>query len=100
MLNKVEAVLIFKALGDEHRMEILEILKHGKHCACELLDQLQIGQSTLSHHMKILTDCGLVLAQKDGKWMHYQLHPECCELARLYLEPFTASAKRIPSCCR
>lgn len=58
--------MIFKAFCDENRIEILEILKSGEHCACELLDQLQIGQSTLSHHMKILIDSGIVKAKKDG----------------------------------
>ena len=65
-----KTALVFKALCDENRIEILEILKKGEHCACELLEQLQIGQPTLSHHMRILTDSGIVKAKKDGKWIH------------------------------
>ena len=67
---------IFKALGDENRIRILKILRSGETCACHLLEELNISQSTLSHHMKILCDAGLVTGRKEGKWMHYSI---CCE---------------------
>lgn len=66
-MNNRRIALIFKAFCDENRVEILEILKEGEHCACELLDKMQISQSTLSHHMKILIDSGIVESKKDGK---------------------------------
>ncbi|MEX1308339.1 MAG: metalloregulator ArsR/SmtB family transcription factor [Eubacteriales bacterium] len=62
-----------KALSDENRIKILELLKPGNVCACELLERLQITQPTLSHHMKILVESGLVLPKKDGKWVRYSL---------------------------
>lgn len=65
---------IFKALCDERRLAIIEILRQGERCACKLLDDLPIGQSTLSHHMKILCDSGLVNGRRDGKWMHYSIN--------------------------
>jgi len=64
---------IFKAFCDENRLRILELLQSGEKCACTLLETLPIGQSTLSHHMKILVDSGVVKVRKDGKWMHYSL---------------------------
>lgn len=64
----------FKALCDENRLRIVEQLKEGQKCACELLDILNITQPTLSHHMKILCASGLVEGQKDGRWMHYSLN--------------------------
>jgi len=69
---------LFKALGDASRLQILEILwEEGRErCACVLLLRLGISQSTLSHHMKILCDAGLVAARKDGKWTHYAIRPE------------------------
>ena len=67
---------IFKALGDENRIRILKLLHGGEKCACKLLDELNISQSTLSHHMKILCDAGIVTGRKEGKWMHYSI---CCE---------------------
>lgn len=64
---------VFKAFCDPHRLQILDILKTGEHCACKLLEILDVGQSTLSHHMKILTDAKIVNVRKDGKWSHYSL---------------------------
>ena len=67
---------IFKALCDENRVRILALLKGGAKCACKLLEALDIVQPTLSHHMKILCDSGLVVSRKEGKWMHYSLSRE------------------------
>ena len=67
---------IFKALCDENRVRILALLKGGEKCACKLLEALDIVQPTLSHHMKILCDSGLVVSRKEGKWMHYSLSRE------------------------
>ena len=68
-----EVVCIFKALSDENRIRILKMLHSGEKCACRLLEELNISQPTLSHHMKILCDAGLVSGRKDGKWMHYSI---------------------------
>lgn len=73
-MNYEQTSKLFKALGDPNRLQIMHILQDGEKCACHLLDLLDIGQSTLSHHMKILCDSGLVSAQKEGKWMHYSLN--------------------------
>ena len=69
-------VKLFKALADENRLSVLNILKNGEICACRLLQKLNISQSTLSHHMKILCDAGIVNARKDGIWMHYSVSPD------------------------
>lgn len=68
--------LLFKALGDETRLRVMELLRGGEKCACELLEDLMVGQPTLSHHMKILTDSGVVAARKAGKWTYYFINPE------------------------
>lgn len=65
------AAELFKALSDENRLAILSLLSDGEKCACKLLEGLQISQSTLSHHMKILCDAGLVQGRREGKWVHY-----------------------------
>ena len=54
---------VFKAFCDENRLQILEMLRSGEKCACVLLENLQISQSTLSHHMKILCDSGIVASR-------------------------------------
>ena len=77
---------IFKAFCDPNRLKILDILKSGEHCACKLLEILDVSQSTLSHHMKILTDSKIVNVRKDGKWSHYSLSREGIEFAIDYLD--------------
>ena len=64
---------VFKAFCDENRLMILEMLQSGEKCACVLLAKLKISQPTLSHHMKILVDSGIVNARKEGKWTHYSI---------------------------
>lgn len=67
---------IFKALGDETRLRIFEMLRNGRLCACKILEQLNITQPTLSHHMKVLCDCQLAIAVKEWKWTYYSLNCE------------------------
>lgn len=73
MRNHSADAQVFKAFCDVNRLQILEMLRSGEKCACELLDELQIGQSTLSHHMKILCDSGIVTGRRDGKWTYYSI---------------------------
>lgn len=70
---------IFKAMSDENRLKILELLHEREYNASELLAQMDFGQSTLSHHMRILLSAGIVQAQKNGKWTYYSLRPEAYE---------------------
>lgn len=69
----MDYAMIFKALGDKTRLEIVKMLSDGEKCACKLLEKFEITQPTLSHHMKILCDCGLVIGRKEGKWTHYSI---------------------------
>lgn len=73
-MNSIDCALICKALGDGNRMQIVEMLSEGEKCACKLLERFQIAQPTLSHHMRILCECGLVDVRKEGKWSHYSLN--------------------------
>ncbi|MBP5621967.1 MAG: winged helix-turn-helix transcriptional regulator [Thermoguttaceae bacterium] len=67
---------MFKAFCDENRIKILKSLQSGEKCACVLLEDLRVSQPTLSHHMKILCDSGVVVGRKEGKWTHYSISPE------------------------
>ena len=69
----IDSARVFKAFCDENRLMILEMLQSGEKCACVLLEKLNIVQSTLSHHMKILVDSGIVSARKEGKWTYYSI---------------------------
>ncbi len=94
----LEAVCIFKALSDENRIRILKMLHSGEKCACKLLEELNISQPTLSHHMKILCDAGLVTGRKEVKWTHYAI---CCDGVRQVRELMKEllSAEPIPADC-
>jgi len=65
-----------KAIADETRLKIIDMLSCGQLCACEILAAFTISQSTLSYHMKILQDSGLVDGVRDGSWMRYTLNQE------------------------
>lgn len=77
--------VMFKALCDENRIKILQFLLGGEKCACKLLEKMNITQPTLSHHMKILVDSGIVSGRKDGKWMHYSISEAGIDNAVKYL---------------
>lgn len=68
-----ENAKVFKALCDPKRLAILEQLRSGEKCACVLQEPLDLTQSGLSYHMKILCDSGLVVSRQEGKWTHYRL---------------------------
>lgn len=77
---------IFKAFCDPNRLWILDILTKGEHCACKLLEILDVSQSTLSHHMKILTDAKIIEVRKDGKWSHYSLSKKGLVIVEKYIQ--------------
>jgi len=84
-----EYTLIFKALGDETRLKIVEMLSCGELCACNILEPFHITQPTLSYHMKILTDCGLIKSKKEGSWIKYSLNEELADLLKEFLNQIT-----------
>lgn len=75
-MQEMDVALICKALGDSNRLKIVKMLSDGEKCGCKLLEAFQITQPTLSHHMKILCECGLVDVRKEGKWSYYSLNCE------------------------
>ncbi|MGM9630209.1 ArsR/SmtB family transcription factor [Butyricicoccus sp.] len=79
-------VRLFKALGDENRLQILQLLSQREVCACAIERELSISQSTLSHHMKVLTDAGIVKGRKDGRWIYYSVD----EAGRTCVQSFLA----------
>lgn len=101
-MDERKTALMFKAFCDENRIRILKLLCAGEKCACRLLEEMRISQPTLSHHMKILRDSGIVAGRREGKWMHYRICPEGVETARAYLTGLTAAdpACESKSCCR
>lgn len=81
-----EYVPVFKAFADETRLKIIDMLSCGELCACEILEQLHITQPTLSHHMKTLVQCELVIARKEGIWMKYRLNESKVMTYKAFIE--------------
>ena len=70
-----EGAALFKALGDETRLSILRQLREqGEVCACDLGACCEVAQPTVSHHLKVLREAGLILGEKHGLWVHYTLN--------------------------
>ena len=80
---------IFKALCDQNRVMIIQLLQTGEKCACDISEQLDIAQSKLSYHMKILCDSGMVESWYVGKWTHYRISKNGCQIAIDELENLT-----------
>lgn len=96
-----EQARVFKAFCDPKRLRILELLRDGEKCACVLLEQIDLGQSGLSYHMKILTETGVVVGRQEGKWTHYSISQEGSAYAIALLKELTRprEAREENSCC-
>ncbi len=70
----MEYAMIMKALADETRVRIFHMLSKGELCACRILEAFNITQPTLSYHMRIMCECGLVVGRRDGVWMRYSIN--------------------------
>lgn len=94
-LEHQENAKVFKALCDPKRLAILEQLRGGETCACKLLEPMELTQSGLSYHMKILCESGIVASRQEGKWTHYRLSASGREQAiRLLKEITTPNTER------
>lgn len=93
-----ENTKVFKALSDPKRAMIVDMLSSGELCACQILEKFEMSQSTLSHHMKILCECGLVKGREEGKWTYYSLNEETIEKMKRFLDAI--SLKKENSICK
>ncbi len=91
---------VFKALCDPKRLAILELLRSGEKCACVFMDQLDMGQSAVSYHMKILCESGLVANRQEGKWTHYRLSETGSKNAIELLIALTTPNRSQECCCK
>ena len=99
-LSEKKTAEMFKALCDENRIKIIKLLQNGEKCACRLNEEIDVTQPTMSHHMKVLCDSGLVVGRKEGKWMHYSISREGAKTAlELLLELTKVKIDSNDSCC-
>lgn len=97
-----KAAELFHALSDETRLALLERLKGGEQCVCELTDAMKTGQSRLSFHLKVLKDAGLVEDRREGRWMYYSLSSQAIEELQDLVDSLKKAAKAAGStrrCC-
>lgn len=98
-----ERAKVFKALCDERRQRILELLHGGEKCTCVLTEEMNMPQSSLSYHMKILCESGIVTGREDGKWTHYRINEYGSEKAIQLLKEITAvedNSTKCQKCCK
>jgi ArsR family transcriptional regulator, arsenate/arsenite/antimonite-responsive transcriptional repressor len=101
-LSTKKAVALFHALSDETRLELLDRLKDGEQCVCELTNAMNAAQSRLSFHLKVLKDAGLVEDRREGRWMYYRLSPHAIEELEELVNSLKKAAKSAGSagrCC-
>lgn len=82
-----------RALADPIRLQVIEALRDGERCVCELTEQLDLAQSKLSFHLKVLKTAGLLADRQSGRWSYYRLRPEALDLLRGWLSDLTATGR-------
>mgnify|MGYP000861554622 CR=1 FL=1 len=103
-MDYLEHSKVFKALGDPKRAMIVDMLSCGELCACMVLEKFEMSQSTLSHHMKILCECGIVKGREEGKWTYYSLDENTINKTKKFLCAITSDkenciCKGNTNCC-
>jgi ArsR family transcriptional regulator len=93
------AIELFHALSDETRLEIIELLRKGERCVCDLTDTLDAAQSRLSFHLRVLKDAGIVRDRKDGRWVHYELVAETFEEVETLVDGMKPRALPVKANC-
>lgn len=100
--NLTRTAAVFHALSDETRLGILDRLRSGEQCVCELTDILKAAQSRLSFHLKVLKEAGLIRDRPEGRWMYYALNEEAFEEIEDFLRAMkkpTKGARSTSLCC-
>jgi len=85
-----EYASVFKAVSDETRLNIIDMLSCGELCACDILEEFSITQPTLSYHLKILTESNLINAKKEGSWMKYTINQEKIDEVLAFMKSITS----------
>ena len=97
--NYGEIAVLMKALSDETRVKVFDMLSEGELCACKILEEFNITQPTLSYHMKILCDSGLVGSRRDGIWMKYSINKERLDSLKYFFDNIGSKIDVCNECC-
>ncbi len=94
-----QSARVFKAFCDARRLRILALLRGGEKCACVLNEEMGMPQSSLSYHMKILCESGIVEGREEGKWTHYHISEEGSGIAAALLQEMTTVSEQTATAC-
>jgi ArsR family transcriptional regulator len=96
-----ETARLFHALSDPTRLRIVQLLRHGERCVCDLAEAADAAQSRLSFHLRVLKDAGLLVDRREGRWVYYQLRQEALDRLSSALSSFEphAPSPRCRGCC-
>ncbi|MCP9848352.1 helix-turn-helix transcriptional regulator [Cyanobium sp. Morenito 9A2] len=98
-LQSDRARSLLKALADPLRLRVIEALAHGEKCVCDLTSELDLAQSKLSFHLKVLKEAGLLADRQEGRWIYYRLEPVALEALRSWLADLASRCgASAPSC--
>ncbi|HEX3234444.1 MAG TPA: metalloregulator ArsR/SmtB family transcription factor [Gemmatimonadales bacterium] len=100
--NHARGAELFHALSDPTRLSILQRLRFGERCVCDLTDALDAAQSRLSFHLKVLKEAGLVMDRREGRWMYYTLNSDALAEVAERIEALASApsaAERRSGCC-
>ena len=99
-LDTHQAQAMLKGLSDPIRLTVIEQLGAGERCVCDLTTDLQLSQSRLSFHLKVLREAGLISDRQSGRWVYYRLRPEALQALQQWLQGLTNSCEgRSNNCC-
>ena len=99
-IETARSAQLFHALSDEARLQIIQILLDGEHCVCDLQSHLDVAQSRLSYHLKVLKDAGVVTDRREGRWSYYTLNRDAIvEAERLLAALRPVSGRRLVARC-
>jgi ArsR family transcriptional regulator len=90
---------LLKALADPLRLQVIGALAGGERCVCDLAGQLEMGQSKLSFHLKVLKQAGLLADRQEGRWIYYRLQPEGLDALSLWLRTISANCAKPAAPC-
>ena len=99
-LEPAKARALLKAMADPLRLQVLEALGGGERCVCELTSELDLAQSKLSFHLKVLREAGLIEARDEGRWVYYSLRTDAIEQLRCWLGDLAAKCSTPAPSCR
>ncbi len=98
-LDTSQAQGMLKGLADPIRLRVIEQLGGGERCVCDLTTALQLSQSRLSFHLKVLKEAGLITDRQSGRWVYYRLQPDALQTLQHWLAGLADSCERSSSCC-